>query len=247
MAGRLFSFVFFFTILFLGKVSCAQTAQVDSQLVDSTLYVEDVVHPRTISSSAWALLTQDSAFTYADKLEAEVKPRVPSDFELWLSRVGRLIVQFLFSSVGAFIFWALVVLLLAYVLYRMFRGDFRLFFKRIEKPIHTDFDEQMSIEDVMNTDWESRLAKAQNEGDMRLSTRFLFVRSLQILHQKQHIVFSIDKTNFDYYRMISNKELKVLYRILMTKFEYVWFGHRQLNEQEWIELMKVYEQLKLKS
>lgn len=227
--------------------SYAQTADEGAQYADSTIYVEEVIKPRTISQTDWAELTQDSAFSYAPKLEAEVKPSVPSDFELWMSKAGVFIVQFLFSTTGLIIFWLLVILLLAYVLFKMFRGDFRLFFKRAEKPVNTDFEGEISNEDVMNTDWESRMALAKKEGDLRLATRFLFVHTLQILHHKQHIIYSIDKTNFDYYRMINKNELKSLYRILMTRFEYVWFGQKQLNEQDWSELMQIYEQLKVKS
>lgn len=227
--------------------SYAQTADEGAQYSDSSIYVEEMIKPRSISQADWAELTRDSAFSYAHKLEAEVKPSVPSNFELWLNKVGVYIIQFLFSTIGAIIFWLLVVLLLAYVLFKMYRGDFRLFFKRDEKPINKEFEQELSSEDVMNTDWESRIDLARKEGDLRLATRFLFVHTLQILHHKQHIIYSIDKTNFDYYRMINKNELKSLYRILMTRFEYVWFGQKQINEQDWAELMQIYEQLKLKS
>lgn len=247
--GRLFKF---FLFIFLSTVptvqgSYAQTADEETQYADSTIYVEEVIKPRTISQTDWGELTRDSAFSYAHKLEAEVKPSVPSDFEIWLNKAGVFIVQFLFSTTGAIIFWLLIVLLLAFVLFKMFRGDFRLFFKRVEKPINKAIEDEMTSEDVMNTDWESRMALAKKEGDLRLATRFLFVHTLQILHHKQHIIYSIDKTNFDYYRMINKNELKSLYRILMTRFEYVWFGQKQLDEQDWKELMQIYEQLKLKS
>ena len=241
-----FCIIFFVGIAFAVQLSFAQSGSRDPSETDSSSIETSVTNTplRKITSQDWNDLTNDSVFAYKNMIESETKPHSPSKFELWLAKAGGQLIQFFFSAMGQILFWGLILMILGYVLFRIFKGDVSFFFKRNERPLNTVSEIEISTEDLTMADWDAKITEALREGNTRLAVRYLFVKGLQLLHHHQLILYSLDKTNYDYYRMLEREDLKVLYRQLMVAFEYAWFGKMEVDELQWISVQKVFEQLK---
>ena len=206
---------------------------------DSTYVPEQVV----MSVEDWQQLTSDSVFNYRNEREAEIKMK-PNRDKTAFEKAFNNIISFIFSGVGRFIFWLLVILVLAYVVYQIFKGDVSFVLsKKVKEKVEVSI-EQLSAEDLLSADWEAKTEKAVQAGDKRLATRYVFLRTIQLLHQQQHIHYSIDKTNYDYYRAIEKPELKALYKQLLMRYEYAWFGYFAVSEEDWVNTTKLLRELK---
>lgn len=206
---------------------------------DSTYVPEQVV----MSVEDWQQLTSDSTFDYRNQKEAEIEKK-PTRDKTGIEKALNNMIRFIFSGVGRFIFWLLVILVLAYVVYQIFKGDVSFVFSKKVKDKTEVSVEQLSAEDLVAADWEAKTEKAVQAGDRRLATRYVFLRTIQLLHQQQHLHYSIDKTNYDYYRAIEKPELKALYKQLLMRYEYAWFGYFAVSEQDWEQTIKLLRELK---
>jgi hypothetical protein len=241
-----FCIIFFSGIAFVVQLSYAQSGNRESSVPDSSSFEASVTNTplRQIALQDWNTLTRDSAFAYKNMIESETKPYSPSKFELWMAKAGGQLFQFFFSVTGQIVFWGLVLIILGYVLFRILKGDVNFLFNRKERSQNIESEMEISAEDLTTADWDAKIVDALNDGNKRLAVRYLFVKGLQLLHQRQLILYSLDKTNYDYYRMLEREDLKVLYRQLMVAFEYAWFGKMEVDEQQWASVQKVFEQLK---
>ncbi|MES2478572.1 MAG: hypothetical protein V4561_05770 [Bacteroidota bacterium] len=241
-----FCIIFFSGIALIVQLSFAQSGNSESSIADSSSIATPStdIQSREITLQDWNVLTRDSAFSYKNMIESEAKPHSPSKFELWLAKAGGQLFQFFFSVTGQIVFWALVLIILGYVLFRIFKGDVNFLFNRNERSVNTISEIEISTEDLTTADWDAKIVDALKDGNTRLAVRYLFVKGLQLLHQQQLILYSLDKTNYDYYRMLEREDLKVLYRQLMVAFEYAWFGKMEVDEQQWASVQNVFEQLK---
>jgi hypothetical protein len=74
------------------------------------------------------------------------------------------------------------------------------------------------------------IEEAIKNGNYRLAVRWCFLKSLQLLNQKQQIVWQPAKTNIDYHDELQNKNTRDNFGKLSHVFEYVWYGEMAANE-----------------
>lgn len=215
---------------------------------DSTAVSEQFdVRKRLLSASAWQKLVEDSAFNYKNEKEAVVSLNEENKQEHNAIIQGMIkLMKLLTSTTGQLLFWLFVFTILSYVAYRIFKGDISNVFGRKEKKKAAGNMTVITPEDLTNADWEVKLGDALLQGDKRAATRFAFVRILQLLHQKQYINYRIDTTNFEYYASLHNEELKPLFRDLLLRYEYAWFGQFKVGDSSWEETMNLYQRIKNK-
>jgi len=230
--------------------SAAQDTSVVEYTDDTSGMYEDNEHKtfdpgqRTVRAEDWQYLSSDTAFSYANDREAEKK--LDEKQSNWLEKALTSLFKFLASGSGKFIFWVLIFLVLGYVIYKIFKGDMQLVFGRKEKDRTEEQTEIVAPEDLLDIDWEAKMHRALHQRDLRLATRFAFVSILQLLHQKQHIYYQPNTTNFEYYFSLKNDVLKQLFRQLLLRYEYAWFGKLEVNDKKWQEIYLIYQQLKSK-
>ena len=82
----------------------------------------------------------------------------------------------------------------------------------------------------LSTDYETLKTKAAKAGDYRMAVRYHYLNTLQKLTNKALLVFSPDKTNYQYVRELSGKPMGPAFARLTLDYEYVWFGKFELDE-----------------
>ncbi|MCC6186934.1 MAG: DUF4129 domain-containing protein [Chitinophagaceae bacterium] len=249
-------FIFFFVVLLCcASAATAQVAPLPSyDTIDAVSDDEDALSDaapalaanplRFASSQEWAQVVQDSAFYYKDKVEAQAAAPKPNKQAKWLTDLFQKIFDFFSSGIGLLLFYALILGIVVFLLYYIFRGDMGfLFAKKITKPKDTT-DELLNTEDLLTTDWATLLQAS--DADKRMATRYLFIYALQLLHQQQVIDYRKDKTNHQYYLSIANDELQQLFGQLMLRYEMAWYGHMPVTEELWQQSLLILQALKQK-
>jgi hypothetical protein len=212
--------------------------------IDTTVQ-EEILWQRNASAEEWESLTNDSAFSYKNEYEAEIKKQ--EEQPGWWEKALNNFFKFFASGTGSLIFWLIVFGILTYILVRIFKGDISGLFNRREKATPQETaDGQLTKEDLLSADWQTAMQAAVAVQDFRSATRFAFVHVLQLLHQKELITYRIDTTNYEYYRSVQNGEIKDLLKKILLCYEYAWFGRMPVNRMQWEQTFTLYTQLKSK-
>ncbi|MBL0913358.1 MAG: DUF4129 domain-containing protein [Bacteroidia bacterium] len=141
---------------------------------------------------------------------------------------------------GYFVIFLIIVLFVALVVWLMLRSDFRSLFTRrgarVKKPEY-----EILEEDIHNIEYIDEIQKAVSEGNYRKAIRLQYLRSLKLLSDHHVIYWTIERTNSDFRNMMRGRSDYQAFDYLATAYEFVWYGYRQLNEEEYRELAKDFE------
>lgn len=86
-------------------------------------------------------------------------------------------------------------------------------------------------ENIEQIDFENLISKALKEQNYRLATRYLYLKSLKSLANKQVIEWHYEKTNSDYLNEIKDCQLKTLFKRVSYIYDYVWYGEFPIDEE----------------
>ncbi len=75
--------------------------------------------------------------------------------------------------------------------------------------------------------------QAAARGEYRLAIRYQYAYILQLLNEKNHIVFLPQKTNDQYLKEVRAKPLAPDFATLTLQYEYVWYGEFNLNKEQY--------------
>lgn len=138
------------------------------------------------------------------------------------------VLENLFSSGGLqVILWIIAFSVVGFIIYRLFlsKGIFGSASAKAAKEV-----EEEEEENIADKDFNYYLNKAYAEGDLRASTRYLFLMTLQKLDQKELIRFGADKTNSAYmYELPQAKRND--FASLSLYYEYIWYGKASLQKE----------------
>ena len=147
--------------------------------------------------------------------------------------------SFFNSGILKVILWALAGIFIFFVVYNLFlnKGNFG----KKSKQQAVKIEEEVVDENDMETDFADLQRKAYNAGDTRLAMRYMFLKMLQNLQQKNYIQFVADKTNAAY-----ATELPVGFKndfaALAMYFEYVWYGKLDIEKDVFDKIEIKYNQ-----
>ncbi|SFN74526.1 hypothetical protein SAMN04487989_103156 [Bizionia echini] len=85
-------------------------------------------------------------------------------------------------------------------------------------------------EDIQQVNFENLIKVALKEKNYRLATRYLYLKSLKNLTNKNIIDWHYDKTNSDYLNEISDDSIKQLFKRISYIYDYVWYGEFAIDE-----------------
>jgi hypothetical protein len=143
-------------------------------------------------------------------------------------------VKYWFSSLFAYIFSAVarsglpgVIVLIALIviiclIVLKFAGvDLRTVFgkKKMDTP-----EIDIYTENVHNMDFDSLIANALKNKDYRLVIRFLYLKNLKLLTDKEFIEWKPNKTNYSYRYEIENQAVRSQFMETTFIFDYIWYG-----------------------
>jgi hypothetical protein len=185
----------------------------------------DTTTLRTVSDKKWQDFKNDKSFIYKHSKEKKKKdkpkelPRTPN----WL----KAIFGFLTSGFMKALLVLLLVSFVGYIIYSLIKNnDFKTRKKKQGIPIN----DIAPVENVIDTNWDTLLQKALANNDYNEATRVLYLQTLQLLHQKNYIIYSSEKTNWDYINAITNSSLKQPFTLLTRYFDYICYGKFTINE-----------------
>ena len=145
-----------------------------------------------------------------------------------------------FNSAGLkIILWVLAGAFICFIIYNLFLSK-GVFNKNIKQSKAEVVEEEVDEND-MDNDFASLQKKAYYAGDTRLAMRYLFLKMLQKLDQKNHIKFAADKTNAVYAREMSDN-FRNDFASLAMYFEYIWYGKFGITKEVFDKIETQYNQ-----
>ncbi len=130
--------------------------------------------------------------------------------------------RFLNSDPVRIFFWMAAVFFIGFIIYKIFlkndlfaRGNKKLLEKEVDFPL-TALDEPFKYDPLIND--------AELKNDFNLATRFLYLKTLKILSDKEFIHFSPEKTNREYLSEMATNAYLDRFSSLTRKYEYAWYG-----------------------
>lgn len=131
------------------------------------------------------------------------------------------------SNWGRFLIYVGMTVLLMYVIIKLLKIDaLNVFYGRSGK---SAVKYTVLEENIHEMNFERLIEDAKQTNNYRLAIRLIFLYSLKMLSDKQHIYWEPGKTNHDYLNEVQTKELKYGLRELNYYFEYAWYGNFIVN------------------
>jgi len=92
---------------------------------------------------------------------------------------------------------------------------------------------EITSENIENTDINTLIGKAENNNDYRLAIRYYYLLVLKTLTLKKHIVFEDDKTNADYLIETSGRPYEKDFTQASYLYNYIWYGEFPLTAEQY--------------
>jgi Domain of unknown function (DUF4129) len=136
--------------------------------------------------------------------------------------------RILSSGILKMILWIIAGCVILFIIQNLFlsKGIFSSGGKKAKNVV----EEQAEIDNNMESDFESLQRKAYAEGNLRMTMRYLFLKTLQKLNDRELIRFAADKTNTAYARELPAAKRNE-FSSLALYYEYIWYGHIEVQKQ----------------
>lgn len=129
--------------------------------------------------------------------------------------------------------YTLITIIIGLILFFVFKNSSIRFHSISKKNIEPNVNElQENLNDIKKNDFESLITLAKQNQDFSKAIRFYYLWLLQQLTDKKLIVWHKDKTDFDYWKEISNHTIKEDYSGLLYIYDYVWYGKYAIQEAD---------------
>lgn len=131
------------------------------------------------------------------------------------------------SGVPGVVLILVIVLILCLIVLKFLGVDYRkvLGKKQMDTP-----EINIYTENVHEMDFDTLISNAMKNKDYRLVVRFLYLKNLKILSDKEIIEWKTNKTNYSYQHEISNAALRSKFLESTLIFDYIWYGEFPLDE-----------------
>ncbi|WP_205511462.1 DUF4129 domain-containing protein [Longitalea arenae] len=137
--------------------------------------------------------------------------------------------NFFSGSAVRTITYAVLIAFFLFVIYRIIVVNKLFLFYSSGKTKAVADGEAIDIEDE-NLDEKIRKAVAAREH--RPAVRFMYLKALQLLNERQWIRYHADGTNYEYVMQMSAHKLGNAFSSLTRVYDYVWYGEFTLTEEQ---------------
>lgn len=140
----------------------------------------------------------------------------------------------LFDNSGLrMLYWGLALLVVGWILWRLFVGRNALFARNKTMKGETEPTADIPLnDDHLN----QLLNNAIQAKEYRLAVRYLYLQTLAALGEKQLLLLAPQKTNYQYAQELSDNRLKPAFSKLTMQYEYSWFGGFNLSSNQFDEI-----------
>ena len=128
-------------------------------------------------------------------------------------------------------FWALAIIFIAFVGYNvLFKNGIFAGKKRKSIP---ENGEELSPELDELSRYDELISGAEYDNNFNLATRYLYLKTLKNLSEKEIINFLPDKTNLDYLNEMKTNNYFEEFKFLTRNYEYLWYGKFLIEEKNY--------------
>ncbi|WP_179018736.1 DUF4129 domain-containing protein [Winogradskyella forsetii] len=154
--------------------------------------------------------------------------RILRKFFNWLGDIFGFDIDFVDYQTLEYIVYGLLGIIVLYLLIKFL----------LENPVSSVFKTETAAiegfsyveENIEQIDFDKLISKALKNSNYRLATRYLYLKSLKSLANKQLIEWHYEKTNTDYLNEIKDGQLKTLFKRVSYIYDYVWYGEFPIDE-----------------
>ncbi len=101
------------------------------------------------------------------------------------------------------------------------------------------------VEDkILEVDLDKFLNEALSAKDFRLALRIQFLIIIKALSLSGKIIWTKEKTNWEYHNEVKDMTLALKFKDIITTFEPIWYGEHELTESQFHALSPSYESFK---
>jgi hypothetical protein len=161
--------------------------------------------------------TLDSTLHTLQKKQENAPPTPAKEYDNSPSTLD----NFFNSSILKLFLWIIAGCFVIFIIYQLFLSK-GLFGKASKRAVN-EIEAEEAI-DHLDNDFDKLYEKAFAAGDTRLAMRFLFLKTLQKLNDKEFIQFASDKTNSMYVKEMP-QTLRNKFSQIALYYEYSWYGN----------------------
>ncbi|WP_372753157.1 DUF4129 domain-containing protein [Mariniflexile sp.] len=154
--------------------------------------------------------------------------RLIKKFFDWINDVFGVDIDFINYKTLEYIVYAFLGVACLYLIVKfLMESPINSVFKTETKDIDTFKYVEENIKDV---NFDTLISSAIKENNYRLATRYLYLKSLKLLTNKNIIDWHYDKTNSDYINEIKDEDTKSVFKRISYIYDYVWYGEFPIDE-----------------
>ncbi len=225
---------FIHILLFLGLCSTWAEAQ-HSLPADSSTVAERHI-PTSLSE-----LRKEKEYSYMPAAENPLS----SWWDNLLAKIRKKYTAFFkdeaYGAYKKFFIYILLALAFVYLLLRVIGIQVLSPFQRGDVEVAMPYTSRN--ETIYGRNFEKEADEAISKRDLKLAVRIYYLRMLKELTEKGLIHWQADKTNRSYFYEIP-PDLRKEFGDLTEAFEYCWYGHFEIRDQDFSELKSRFEQFK---
>lgn len=135
-----------------------------------------------------------------------------------------------FSQMGVrMLMYGLLIAFFLWIIYRVIVVNNLYMFYRSKKANNAVNEEEGNIEDE-NLD--EKINKAIDQKEHRMAVRYMYLKALRLLNDRQWIRFHTQSTNYEYVNQMSGHKMSEEFRFLTRIYDYVWYGEFTLTNEQ---------------
>lgn len=202
-----------FICLYIPSFAQADTTQIKAQPV------QEAVIFRVPDKEKIEEYKKDSRFEYK---RVEREPSLWDKVKLWLARLfSNIFSAVAKSGMPGMVVIVIVIAIICLIVLKFFGVDYR---KILGKKVIDTPEIDIYTENVHAMDFDSLISNAMKNKDYRLVVRFLYLKNLKILSDKEIIEWKAHKTNYSYQHEIKDTSIRSKFLENTLIFDYVWYG-----------------------
>lgn len=172
-------------------------------------------------------LKNEEAYWYADgvNIKKPTTEKSENGFWYWLT-------QFFNTRWPRIIAWIIVIGIATTLIVLFIKSNGIGLFAPTSKKIDDANLGEAIGENIFEIDFEKSIEQSIHLQNYKLATRLLFLRLLKTMAEKNLIVYSPSKTNFDYLMELNSSNSFNSFAKAIRNYEYVWFGNFLVNSSQ---------------
>jgi hypothetical protein len=154
--------------------------------------------------------------------------RILQKFFGWLRDIFGVDIDFInYKTLEYIVYGFLGVAVLYLIIKFLMQSPINSVFKTESQDIN---DFQYVEENIKDVNFDHLIEAALKDNNYRLATRYLYLKSLKLLTNKNIIEWHYDKTNSDYINEIKDEKTKLVFKRISYLYDYVWYGEFPIDE-----------------